>query len=299
MRYSNSWQTVQRLSHVSILNRRLIMSYKSLMVHLHTGHSNSAVLNVARNIAEHFKAEVIGVMVGQQTQLIYGKGYAALDFFDREDKQLEKKISEAESLFRDAFKGFSRKIEWRSAIAREPIANYIATQARCADLIITGVSPSDFYEGPAGVTAGEIVMQSGRPVLAVPVDTEKLILDNILVGWKDTREARRAVADALPLLRLARKVSVVEMTEEADVLKAEKRLHDVTNWLRCHDIAADYSVSPSVKDDATQFILIAKQQNTNLVIAGAYGHNRFREWALGGVTNELLKRAEFCCLLSH
>ncbi|MES2502751.1 MAG: universal stress protein [Pseudomonadota bacterium] len=275
------------------------MTYKSLLVHLHLGHSNIAVLNVARSLAEHYKAEVIGIMVGQQTQMIYGKGYAALDFFDREDEHLENRISEAEGLFKDAFEGFSRKIEWRSTITREPIANYIAAQARCADLIITGVSPSDFYEGPTGVTAGEIVMQAGRPVLAVPVDTEKLILDTILVGWKDTREARRAVADALPLLRLARKVNVIEMAEEADVLKAENRLHDVTNWLRCHDIAADYSVSPSVKDDATQFISIAKQHNTNLVIAGAYGHSRLREWALGGVTNELLQRAQFCCLLSH
>jgi len=275
------------------------MNYKSLMVHLHLGHSNIAVLNVARSIAEQYKAEVIGIMVGQQTQMIYGKGYAALDFFDREDEQLENRISEAEGLFRDAFEGFSRKVEWRSTITREPMANYIATQARCADLIFTGVSPSDFYEGPAGVTAGEILMQAGRPVLAVPVHAEKLILDNILVGWKDTREARRAIADALPLLKLARKVSVVEMVEEAEVLKAEKRLHDVTNWLRCHDIAADYSVSPSVKDDATQFISLAKQHNANLVIAGAYGHSRFREWALGGVTNELLQHAQFCCLLSH
>ena len=275
------------------------MNYKSLMVHLYLGHSNIAVLNVARSMAEHYKAEVIGIMVGQQTQMIYGKGYAALDFFDREDEQLENRISEAESLFRNAFEGSSRKVEWRSTITREPIANYIATQSRSADLIITGVSPSDFYEGPTGVTAGEIVMQSGRPVLAVPVDTEKLILDNILVGWKDTREARRALADALPLLRLARKVSVVEIAEESDVMNAEKRLHDVTNWLICHDIDAEYTVSPSVKDDATQFISIAKQHNTNLVIAGAYGHSRFREWVLGGVTNELLQRAQICCLLSH
>ncbi len=275
------------------------MSYKSLMVHLHIGHSNTAVLHTARSIAEHFNAEVIGVMVGQQTQMIYGKGYAALDFFDREDKQLEKNISEAEKLFRDAFKGYSRKIEWRSTITREPMANYIAAEARCVDIIITGISPSDFYEGPAGVTAGEIVMQSGRPVLAVPVVTEKFMLDNILVGWKDTREARRAVADAMPLLRLAKQVSIVEIADEADLVRANMRLHDVANWLRRHDIAADYLASPSVEDDSTQFISIAKQKNANLVVAGAYGHSRLHEWALGGVTNELLQRAEFCCLLSH
>jgi nucleotide-binding universal stress UspA family protein len=275
------------------------MSCKALMVHLHMGHSNETVLRAARSIAESFKAEVIGIMVGQQTQMIYGRGYAAMDFFDREDSQIEKRITEAEASFREAFKGFSRAIEWRSTITREPMADYIVTEARSADLIVTGISPSDFYEGPTGVTAGEIVMQSGRPVLAVPVAAEKFVVDNILVGWKDTREARRAVADALPLLRQAKHVSIVEIAAEAELAAANKRLYDVVNWLRRHDITADYLVSPSKDDDATQFISIAKQRKANLVVVGAYGHSRLREWALGGVTNELLQTADFCALLSH
>jgi nucleotide-binding universal stress UspA family protein len=275
------------------------MSYKSLLVQLHIGHSNAAVLKAARSIAERYKAKVIGIMVGQQTQMIYGKGYAAMDFFDREDAQIEEKIVEAEAQFRDVFKDFSRTIEWRSTITREPMANYIAAQARSADMLVTGISPSDFYEGPAGITAGEIVMQSGRPVLAVPVSTEKFMLDKILVGWKDTREARRAIADALPLLKLAKQISVLGIASEVELEATNKQLYDVVNWLRQHDITADYSVSPSVGDDATQFITIAKQQKADLIVAGAYGHSRLREWALGGVTNELLQRAEFCALLSH
>ena len=160
------------------------------------------------------------------------------------------------------------------------MANYIAKEARCADIIITGISPSDFYEGPSSVTAGEIVMQSGRPVLAVPEVAEEFTLDNILVGWKDTREARRAVADALPLLRLAKQISIVEIAAKDDLVNAEKRLYDVVNWLRRHDIEADYLAPTSVEDDSIQFMSIAKQQKANLVIAGAYGHNRLREWAL-------------------
>jgi nucleotide-binding universal stress UspA family protein len=275
------------------------MNYKTLMAHLHIGHSNAAVLQTTRNLAERFKAEVVGVIVGQQTQMIYGRGYAVMDFFDREDAQIEKKIAEAEASFREAFKGFSRAIEWRSTITREPMADYVVAEARNADLIVTGISPSDFYEGPAGVTAGEIVMQSGRPVLAVPVATEKFALDNILVGWKNTREARRAISDALPLLREARQVSVVEIAVEEDMEAANKRLCDVLSWLRRHDIAADSLVVPSKDDDATQFISIAKQQSANLVVIGAYGHSRLREWVLGGVTNGLLQNANFCTLLSH
>jgi nucleotide-binding universal stress UspA family protein len=275
------------------------MCYKSLLVHLHIGQSNTSVLQVARSIAESFKAEVIGIIVGQKIQTIYGKGYAAIDFFDREDAQIEKNILEAEAQFRDAFQGFSRAIEWRSLITREPMIDYIAAEARSADLIITGVSPVDFYQGPAAITAGEIVMQSGRPVLAVPVAIEKLMLDNILIGWKDTREARRAIADALPLLKCARQISVVAIATEAELETADKQLYDVVNWLRRHDVTADYSVHASVDDNATQFIAIAKQQKADLIVAGAYGHSRLREWALGGVTNELLHSTNFCSLLSH
>lgn len=275
------------------------MSYKTLMVHLHIGHSNAAVLEVTRDIAERLDAKVIGIMVGQQTQMIYGRGYAVLDFFDREDAQIAQRITETEALFRDAFKGFVNNVEWRSTVTREPMANYIVAEAGIADLIIMGVSLSDFYEGPAGVNAGEIMMQSGRPILAVPVITEKLILNNILVGWKDTREARRAIADALPLLKLAKQVNIVEIASETEMIAADKRLDDVVKWLSCHDIDADYEVHPSTGDDAAQFISIANQRNAKLIVAGAYGHSRLREWALGGVTNELLQQSELCCLFSH
>ena len=83
------------------------MSYKTIMVHLHMGDPNAALLQVAKNIAERLNAKVIGIIVGQQTQMIYGRGYAMMDFFDLEDAQLEKNITTAETLFRDAFKGFS------------------------------------------------------------------------------------------------------------------------------------------------------------------------------------------------
>jgi nucleotide-binding universal stress UspA family protein len=274
------------------------MSYQTIMVHLRLGHSNDAVLHVSRNIAERFNANVIGIVVGQQTQMIYGRGYAALDFFDREDAQIEKKITEAEALFRATFKDLSRVVEWRSTITREPMADYIVTEARSADIIITGISPSDFYEGPNAANAGEIVLQSGRPVLVIPETAKDVRFENILVGWKDTREARRAIADALPLLKLAKQVTVVEIVDEQNAA-VTARLEQLVVWLMRHDIEADYLVSPSTDVDATQFISIAKKRKANLVVAGAYGHSRLREWVLGGVTDELLRGADFCSLLSH
>lgn len=275
------------------------MSYRTIMVHLHTGDNNSAVLSVAKTVAERFNAKVIGAIVGQQTQIIYGRGYAMMDFFDLEETQLEKDINETEALFRNAFKGYKSAIEWRSKVTREPMIDYIAAEARCADLIITGIAPSDFFQGPAAVTASEIVMKSGRPVLVVPSKIDNFKLNHILVGWKETREARRAIADAIPMLKLAKEVTVVEVATKSNKNETKKRLKDVENWLKTHEVNAS-SVSHIAKDDdATDFVVLAKKQKANIVVAGAYGHSRLREWALGGVTDELLHNTNFCSLLSH
>lgn len=275
------------------------MSYKTIMVHLHIGEANKAVLSVAKTVAERFNAKVIGAVVGQQTQIIYGRGYAMMDFFDLEEAQLEKEINETEALFRNTFKGYTAAIEWRSKVTREPMIDYIASEARCADLIITGIAPSDFFQGPAAVTASEIVMKSGRPVLIVPNKVDNFKLNNIVVGWKETREARRVIADAIPMLQLAKEVTVVEVASKSNKKETNQRLKDLENWLKTHEVNASCVTHIAKDDDASDFVSIAKKQKANMVVAGAYGHSRLREWALGGVTDELLHNTQFCSLMSH
>lgn len=282
------------------------MSYQTIMVHLQLGssnaqieHLNAAVLHAAKQIAQRCNAAVIGIVVGQQTQMIYGKGYALIDFFDREQVYLEEKIAAEEVSFRVAFKGYDQSVEWRSVVTMEPVVDFIVAQACSADLIITGVTPSDFYEGPNSAHAGEIVMQAGRPVLAVSLASKEFKLENMLIGWKDTREARRAISDALPLLKLAKQVTVLEIVAKDDKKDTVKRLNEVVNWLKSHDVKAEPLAAISNGTDATQFINVAKKQHADIVITGAYGHSRFREWVLGGVTNDLLQSAQFCTFLSH
>jgi nucleotide-binding universal stress UspA family protein len=275
------------------------MSCQTLMVHLQLGHSNTAVLHAAKQIAKRCDAAVIGVVVGQQSMMIYGKGYNLVDFFDSEQAMLDQKIAAEEELFRAAFKDHAKPVEWLSVVTMEPAVDYVVAHASSADLIITGATPSDFYEGPNYANAGGIVIQSGRPVLAVPVNSQAFKLDNMLVGWKESREARRVIADAIPLLKLAAQVTVLEIVAKDHKEAATKRLNEVVVWLQSHDIAAKALVSISSDTDATQFLAIAKKQHADIVIAGAYGHSRFREWVLGGVTNELLQGAHFCAFLSH
>ena len=275
------------------------MSFQTIMVHLQLGHSNSAVLQAAKQIAQRCHAAVIGVAVGQQTLMIYGQSYNLVDFFDREQALLEQKIDAEEVLFRAAFKDHTKPVEWLSTVTMEPAVDYVVAHASSVDLIITGATLSDFYEGPNYANAGGIVMQSGRPVLAVPVNAQAFKLDNMLVGWKESREARRAIADAIPLLKLATQVTVFEIVAKDHKEGAKKRLNDVVIWLNSHGVAAKSVVFIATDTNAAQFISIAKKHHADIIITGAYGHSRFREWVLGGITNELLQNAQFNAFLSH
>ena len=84
-----------------------------------------------------------------------------------------------------------------------------------------------------------------------------------------------------------------------DLNAARARLDGVVGWLKRHGIAAVSLAWPSSGDDAAQLNAIAQEQGANVIVAGAYGHSRLREWALGGVTRELLLRADRCVLVSH
>jgi len=145
-------------------------------------------------------------------------------------------------------------------------------------------------------------MQAGRPLLVVPDQCDWLDLRSVLVAWKDTAEARRAIADALPLLRLAKDVTVAEVIEEGDGRTAvQSQIGDVVAWLARHAIAATERVGDRKREGgaATALDEIAGDVGASLIVAGAYGHSRFRELILGGVTQHLVTQSARCVLLSH
>jgi nucleotide-binding universal stress UspA family protein len=121
----------------------------------------------------------------------------------------------------------------------------------------------------------------------------------VLVAWKDAKEARRAVLDALPILATAKDVTVAEIPEEGSArADALSHVEDVAGWLRGHGIVASVVVSEPTADVPGQLDRIAANAGAGVVIAGAYGHSRLREWALGGVTRHLMTSSR-CVVLSH
>ena len=184
------------------------MAYATLMVHLEVGQSNAGLLRIAAGLAERFQASVIGIAACQPMPMVYGDGmsggYFDGGFIEQERKEFDRQIKAAEAEFRSALQGRAGQLEWRSEVMYSPPADYLAREARSADLVITSVATGGILDAARTMNTGDLVMRVGRPVLIVPATAQALKLDRVVVGWKDTRETQRAIAGALPLLKLTR-----------------------------------------------------------------------------------------------
>jgi len=276
------------------------MTYSTLMTHLDPGSSNEGLLRITADLGERFKAHVIGIAACQPMPVAFDDGYMSKEMIEQDRARCEKAIDDAQAAFHDALQGKVADLEWRSTVSYMTLTTYIAEQARAADLLITSPDQKNAQRDTSRlVNISDLVMRIGRPMLVVPPGADALDLRSVVVGWKESRETRRAIVDALPLLRQAERVVVVEIVAQEDMDDARTRLSDIVKWLGRHRVAAEFLVSPSSGSDATRLDALAREHGAGLLVAGAYGHNRLREWVLGGVTRDLLLRPDRCSLISH
>ena len=275
------------------------MDYKTVMVGLALDRPNDASLRVAGDLAERFGARIIGVAASDlRPPMYFADGDFAQKLLDQEASAIETRLSELESEFRAAAEKRVSAIEWRSTRAL-PVP-YMLQQARAADIIVVGARTETLVDPCAAPDPNDLVMQAGRPLLVVPPRTEWLDLRSVLIAWKDVREARRAVFDALPILAAAKEVTVAEVPEQDD-RRADALSHvaDVAGWLRGHGIEANTLVPEKAGGVTEQLEKIAGNVGAGAVIAGAYGHSRLREWVLSGVTRHLATESRRCAFLSR
>ncbi len=275
------------------------MSYATILVNLEAGRTNAHLLQVARDVADRFQAGVIGTTTCAPIQMLYADCYVDGEIFQQDGKEIEKEIAEVKAEFHAAMEGRVKVLGWRSAVLVTPLADHIASSARVADLILTSAATNDPFNAARQVVIGDLVMQAGRPVLVVAPAPARFGMDRVVIGWRDTREARRAIADALPMLKAASKVSLIEIAAKEDLEVARSCLGEVVAWLARHGVTADSDVRPSTGDDAAGLFAMVEERGADIVVAGAYGHSRLREWALGGVTRSLIHQAGRSSFISH
>ena len=275
------------------------MDYKTIMVSLALDKPNDACLAVAGNIAERFGARVIGIAASDlRPTLYFAEGDYARKALDEENAAIRKRLAELEAEFRTSVAARAKSVEWRSVLGL-PVP-YVMQEVRAADLLVVGARAEALVDPGVAADPGDLVMQAGRPLIVVPPDVQWLDFRSVLVAWKDVREARRAVFDALPILAAAKEVTIAEVPEQGvPYAEALSHVEDVAAWLLGHGIVASTVVPESNNGVTGRLERIAADVGAGLVIAGAYGHSRFREWLLSGVTLHLATQSSRCAFLSR
>lgn len=186
------------------------MSYATIMVHVDPDGKADDRVTLAAGLSARFNARLIGATAREiPAPLTYGGTIVEPKPTEARLKEMHARLDAAGATFK-ALAGSGSRSEWRAAL--ETPSAFICRQARAADLLIIGhdPAPGDLY---GSLDPGATVVKAGRPVLAVPKGAVSLSASRVVVAWKDTREARRALRDSLPLLRDATRVSIVEINE--------------------------------------------------------------------------------------
>lgn len=273
------------------------MSYATLMVYVDAGEIPEQRLRLAASLARKFTARLIGISALAVRPPLASEGVVVQRTIDIDIKEIKARLAERGNWFRGVAGAEHQDVEWRSVMDWPTEA--LAREARCADLVIIGrgEGSGDAY---SSIDACGVLLKIGRPTLIVANDISALRAEHVVIGWKDGREARRAVADALPFLQEATEVTVAEICGLGEEAGAERHVDDVVRYLSRHQISA----RPRVilrrgGSDAAQLVQLAQQENADLLVTGAYGHGRLGEWVFGGVTRDLLATSPICCLMSH
>lgn len=271
------------------------LGFGTLLTPAHLGTGAEATIRFAARLSRCLSCRLIGTGADQLELPYYGDGAGMVDAVLVENARavLDEDLAKAQALFRKAADGVV--LDWRSAV--DAPASFVLTQSRAADLIVLArQGGGDPPLGRMGVAPGDVVLELGRPILLVPPDVEKLLARSVVIAWKDTRESRRAVQDALPFLVRADIVSVLSVGADP----ADDGAQDVCGYLAQYGIAARVVNRPkSGTTVAAEIADLVRLQGADLIVAGAYGHSRLREWIFGGVTRDLIETTPVCCLMSH
>jgi len=267
------------------------MPYAAMMVHLDVDRDCEQRIQLALDLADRFEASLIGIAGLALRPAFSAAGLAV--FAEPSEGGLRRVAAGFDELGKKFLtQGRDlRHVEWRSAL--EPPGRLLAREARAADLVIVG-RRHDLFD------PGIVLLQAGRPILVAPDTVRPTALRRVLVAWKDTRECRRAVRDAIPFLQRAEQVLILHLAEDESESEAKKALADVGSYLARHRVVVADEIWRRARGPvATELLRFVRDEKADLIVAGGYGHSRLGEWIFGGVTHELLSASPACCLLSH
>ena len=278
------------------------MDYKTLVVQAEADDDGRSRVQLALALAIRFDAMLVGTAARALLPLMTlpGGSPGTATLLAAEEDDIRAGLDAAERRFRALAAATHARTGWRSKIA-DP-AEMLALEARTADLVVVGRRPERDDAGwSRHADPGAVLMRAGRPILVVPPGVSSLNTDHIVIAWKDSLEARRAVVDAMPFLTRAASVLVLQVChDEGERERAAAIVPAVAAYLITHGVAA--TGEARLLREATvsaELLLAMEQRRAELVVAGGYAHSRLQEWVFGGLTKTLLGHFPKCCLLSR
>lgn len=281
------------------------MGYKDLVVVLDSAADTPARIEVAAALAERSAAHLVGLFPVMNPEPLRRAGYLDLELINPVYLDWRQKALEQADRMREQFEHAAQlrgvSTEWRAPA--ESWEYDPALHARYADLTILGqLDPGSTEMAVNRPRPERVALASGRPILVVPYAGRfATVGERVLIGWNASREAARAVADAMPLLAAAAAVTVLAADaqpgadEHGEVPGADIALH-----LARHGVKAQVERTVSGDVPIGEVLLSrAADLGADLLVIGAYGHSRARELLLGGATRTILASMTLPVLMSH
>jgi nucleotide-binding universal stress UspA family protein len=213
----------------------------------------------------------------------------------------KQRAADAERIFTTTLARAGANGEWR--LARVDYIHHGIVHARYADLAIVGqIDPDDHVMLVPELAPEEVMLTAGRPVLVVPYAGDFTRLgERVVVAWNASREAARAVNDAMPLLTMAQSVTVLSVNPQTSVAQhGDVAGADIAVHLARHGVKVTVETSHASELDVADVLLNrVADLGADLVVAGGYGRSRMRELILGGTTRDLLLHMTVPVFMSH
>ncbi|MGF7174316.1 universal stress protein [Azospirillum doebereinerae] len=279
------------------------MALKDLLVVVDDGAASAARLDLAARLAARDDAHLTALYAYTDVSLPgYIQAEIPADLRAGRRKDLDARVARAAQRFDDAMRrhGRTERSEWL-AVERDP-TTAAAVHGRYADLIVVGQPDPDRDRDELVAQPADLLFESGRPLLVVPyAGTFATIGERVLVGWNGSREAARAIGDALPLLRGAKRVVVMAANPKPGPKGlGDEPCADIARHLSRHGCRVEAThVATDVVEPGDTILNTAADEGCDLLVMGAYGRSRLRELVLGGMTRYMLQHMTVPVLMSH
>lgn len=278
----------------------MVTSYRQLLVHLDSSRRSSVRLALARRLAQQEGAELTALYAVTPTLVALPfppmSPDLAASVLDLDVDRRTRARAEFDRLMAEP----GVNVDWTEVEELSAIAAF-SQQALYADLLVMAQhEPASVQSGDLPADFPQAVMStSGKPALLVPyVDPPATLGNSIVIAWKETREAARAVAAAMPLLGRAAEVHVVTWGSDGSRVGGSKL--DLSGYLKLHGVKATWHEQGSEPDDLGDILLSrAFDFGADLLVMGCYGHSRAREWVLGGTSRTVLRSMTLPVLMAH